>query len=125
MLYQGLAAFGCGALVLATELGPRALAGPSLRAQPPLAKQHYSLNLDLDYDDARFKGREVVRFSNSTRQDLETVTFHVYPNVGLTEEEEPWIVVHRVLSGTRDLRIVSKSRGAVLKVWLPVKLAPR
>jgi Peptidase family M1 domain len=108
--------------VLATELG---YAGIGFRVQPALAKQYYSLNLDIDYEGARIKGRELVRFSNSTHQDLETVTFHLYPNVGLTEEEEPWIVVTRVLSGGRDLRVMSKSRGAVLKVWLPAKLAPR
>src|SRR6478672_2631197 len=124
MFYQTLAALGCGALVLATELGHQAYAGIGFPVQPALAKQHYSLNLDIDYEGSRIKGRELVRFFNSTHQDLETVTFHVYPNVGLTEQEGPWIVVTRVLSGGRDLRVMSKSRGAVLKVWLPAKLAP-
>lgn len=66
----------------------------------------------------------MVRFTNSTRNELESVYFHLYPNLGLGESEEPWLTISRVSHGSRDLRFNLKSRGAVLKVALPSKLDP-
>jgi hypothetical protein len=89
-----------------------------------LWRQHYRLELDINYREASFTGKEVVRFLNSTRSDLESITFHLYPNAGLSEGEEPRLIVSRVSAGSRDLRFSLKSRGAVLKVSLPAKLEP-
>jgi aminopeptidase N len=88
------------------------------------ARQHYRIEIDLDYHAARFTGREAVRFENLTRQELDSVSFHLYPNVGLSEDEPLWLTVQRVSAGQRELRYSLKSRGAVLRVELPHKLEP-
>lgn len=99
----------------ATEKHP-----PSAAPSPP--RQHYRIEIDVDYHAASFTGREVVRFNNLTRHELESVYFHLYPNVGLEENESPWLTVQRVSVGGRELRFSLKCRSAVLKVDLPYKL---
>lgn len=93
---------------------------PSSDPSPP--RQHYRIEIDIDYHAASFTGREVVRFNNLTRHELESVYFHLYPNVGLEENDSPWLTVQRVSVGGRELRFSPKCRGAVLKVDLPYKL---
>ncbi|MCI0335943.1 MAG: hypothetical protein L0226_00055 [Acidobacteria bacterium] len=88
------------------------------------ASVRYRIEVDLDYNDASFKGREIVRFTNTTREDLDNLIFHLYPNFGLTEEEDPWMTVQRVASGSRALKFSLRARNTALKVDLPYKLAP-
>ena len=87
----------------------------------PLAR-HYKIAIDVDYHAASFTGREVVRVANSGRDEIDSVSFHLYPNVGLGEESELWLTVQRVLIGTRELRFSLKSHGSVVRVQLPTKL---
>ncbi len=95
---------------------------PSADPSPP--RQHYRIEIDVDYHAASFTGREVVRFNNLTRRELESIYFHLYPNVGLEENDSPWLTVQRVSVGGRELRFSLKCRNAVLKVDLPAKLEP-
>jgi aminopeptidase N len=83
----------------------------------------YRIEIDLDYRDATFTGREVVRFTNSTREELDGLIFHLYPNVGLSEEDEPWVTVQRVSANSRELKFNLRNRNSVLKVDLPYKLS--
>ncbi|MBL8167233.1 MAG: hypothetical protein JNJ50_03720 [Acidobacteria bacterium] len=89
---------------------------------PP--RPQYRVELNLDYHAASFTGRETVRFANATRDEWENVTFHIYPNLGLTEEDDPWLVVQRVSCQGRELKFSTRARQAVLKVELPTRLAP-
>lgn len=97
-------------------------------SEPASSKIHYQIEIDLDYHQAMFSGREKVSYTNSMREDLDSLEFHLYPNLGLTEEEEPWLVVNRVTlvglvgSGERELKFSARSRNTTLKVDLPAKL---
>lgn len=84
---------------------------------------HYRIEIDLDYRGASFTGRETVRFHNLTREEVESIFFNLYPNVGLLEEDLSWLSVQRVMAASRELRFGLRSRGAVLKVDLSQKLA--
>ncbi|HWQ33674.1 MAG TPA: M1 family metallopeptidase [Blastocatellia bacterium] len=92
--------------------------------EPAKSAQHYQLSLEVDYRLKRFTGREVVRFVNNTRDELDSVSFHLYPNVGLSEDAAPWLTIKRVLIDAREQRFQLRSRGTVARVPLPVKLPP-
>ncbi len=83
----------------------------------------YRIEIDLDYRAAKFNGRETVRLTNTSREDLESLIFHLYPNIGLAEEEESWLTIKRVSLGARGLKYTLRARNSVLKVDLPYKLA--
>ncbi len=89
-----------------------------LRLNRPL----YQIEIDLDYKNASLTGREVVRFTNPGREDIDNVSFNLYPNVGLSEDEEPWLIVQHVSAGGRELKFSSRSRYTVLRVDLANKL---
>jgi peptidase M1-like protein len=84
----------------------------------------YRIEIDLDYSGAKYKGREIVRYTNSTREELESLIFQLYPNIGLTEEDEPSLSVQRVYSESRELRFTPRTRNTAIKVDLPYRLAP-
>lgn len=85
-------------------------------------QQHYRIEVDLDYRAASFTGRAAVRFVNSTREESDSVNFHLYPNLGLAEEEAPWLTVQRVTWQDRELRFSLRARDTLLRVELPSKL---
>ncbi|HZS07012.1 MAG TPA: M1 family aminopeptidase [Blastocatellia bacterium] len=118
-----------GALFCLFALVPPAGAGESRREKPvkydPAGlPQRYQITIDIDYRAASFTGHEVVRFVNSNRTEVDSVSFHLYPNVGLGEDAEPWLALERVSSGERELKFSLKSRGTLVRVQLPAKLAP-
>jgi Peptidase family M1 domain len=82
----------------------------------------YRIEIDVDYSGAAFKGRQWVHFVNSTREDLEHIDFHLYPNIGLAEEDETPLTIQTVSDGSRDLKFSLRSRRTVLRVDLPAKL---
>lgn len=90
----------------------------------PALNPRYLIAIDLDYGKAAFSGYETVRFTNSTRDDIDNVVFHLYPNVGLSEEESPWLSVSRITANGRELRFNFRARQSSLKVDLPSKLLP-
>jgi hypothetical protein len=116
----------CAALVCLLAASPPALVKGERAAssETSVSDQHYRIELNVNYRAASFTGRAAVRFRNATRSDLESIYFHLYPNVGLEEEAAAWLKVQRVRLEARELRFSLKSRGAVLKVELPVKLEP-
>src|SRR5262249_8452106 len=83
---------------------------------------HYHIEVDFNYHSASFTGRETVKFINRGREDVESIFFSLYPNVGLSEEEGLWLSVQRVAQAERELRFGLRSRNSVLKVDLPQKL---
>jgi len=84
----------------------------------------YRVEIDLDYQKASFTGREILRFTNTTREDLDFLSFYLYPNFGLLEEDEPSLAVDKITAGGRDLYFSLRSRNALLRVELPQKLQP-
>jgi aminopeptidase N len=87
-------------------------------------RNFYRLEIDLDYRNASFTGREFIRFTNTTREDLEFLSFYLYPNFGLLEEDQPSLVVKRIAVGGRELYYGLRSRNALLRIELPQKLQP-
>ncbi|MDX2044512.1 MAG: M1 family aminopeptidase [Acidobacteriota bacterium] len=84
----------------------------------------YSINLDLDYREARFTGTEKVKIQNSSRDEIDQISFHLYPNAGLLEEDAPCLSVQRITNDGRELRFNSRLRQTLLKAELPFKLLP-
>ncbi len=113
----------------------------SLAAQPEDARpttssfsgQSYHIELDVNHQEQSFVGRETVRFTNSTRRELDQINFHLYPNIGQKEEEFPWLTVngvgltanqyHRAAKG-EGIRFTLRARNSILQIKLPFKLAP-
>lgn len=88
------------------------------------SRQHYLVEINLDYKAASFSGREVVRFVNATREELDNVSLALYPNSGLAENQAPWLTVQSVKQGSRELRFSVRARGGWIRVELPKKLLP-
>jgi aminopeptidase N len=95
--------------------------------------QSYRITLDVDFQEQSFVGSEVVRFTNSTRRDLDQINFHLYPNIGQDESEFPWLTVQGVSLTPNDARYLSKGqavrfalreRNTLLQIKLPFKVAP-
>ena len=95
--------------------------------------QSYHIELEVNHQEQSFVGREIVRFTNSTRRELDQFNFHLYPNIGQKEEEFPWLTVngvgltpnqyHRAAKG-QSIRFALRARNSILQVKLPFKLAP-
>jgi hypothetical protein len=110
--------------------------GFPLCAQPEESRVLYpslSQQSDINHQEQSFVGHEVVRFTNSTRRDLDQINFHLYPNIGQQEEEFPWLTVHgvsltpneaRLLAKGQGVRFALKARNSMLQVKLPFKLQP-
>ncbi len=114
VLIVTLAQFGRG-----QEAPPVGKPGPLDKTTP-----EYDITLSVNYDAATFTGKEMVAFTNSSRETIDTVNFHLYPNLGQEDESKPRLTVRRVTSRGRDLSFSLQSRGVVLKVGLPGRVAP-
>jgi hypothetical protein len=88
-------------------------------------RQHYLIEINLDYRAATLSGREVVRLVNASRDELDSLNFALYPNCGLAESESPWLSVQTVKLGSRELRFTSRARNSWIRVELPFKLQPQ
>lgn len=97
------------------------------------SQQHYRIELDVNFQEQSLVGQEMVRFTNSTRRELDQINFHLYPNIGQEEEEFPWLTVHGVSLAAEDARRLAKGQGvrfalrarnSILQVKLPFKLPP-
>ncbi|MFN0110513.1 MAG: M1 family aminopeptidase [Blastocatellia bacterium] len=94
-----------------------------IQTETLLSNLRYEIELKLDYRNAAFTGIETVRFTNSGREDLDHLSFHLYPNVGLTDEDETWLSIRRVTANGRELRPTLRARQTIVRVELPAKLA--
>jgi aminopeptidase N len=108
---------------------PRHPAQPAVQPlDRPLDRQTsrdaYRIEIDLDYQKASFTGRETLRFTNSTREELDYVNFYLYPNFGLSEVDKPSLAVQKITAGGRELNYSMRSHNALLRAELPQKLRP-
>lgn len=85
---------------------------------------HYRIDLDLDFRKATYSGNETIRFTNNSRDELDSILFNLYPNAGLADNEAAWLSVNRVTSAGHGLHFSSQPRQASIKVELQSKLAP-
>jgi peptidase M1-like protein len=93
-------------------------------ADKPSSRDAYRIEIDLDYHRASFTGREILRFTNATREDLNSLNFYLYPNFGLSDEDKPSLEVQKVTAGERELYYSLRSHNALLRVELPQRLQP-
>ena len=99
---------------------------------PSFSNQHYQIDLQVDTSTQTYTGREIVRFTNSTRRELDQINFHLYPNIGMEEDTFPCLSVQGVslkpfqyqLRKGESVRFALKARNSVLQIKLPFKLAP-
>lgn len=103
---------------------PEQSAKPANPVDKPAARDSYRIEVDLDYHNASFIGQETVRYTNTTREDLDFLSFCLYPNFGLLEDDEPSLAVQKVSLGGRELYFSARSRNALIRVDLPQKLRP-
>ena len=93
-------------------------------ADKPSSRDAYRIEIDLDYHKASFTARETLRFTNAAREDLSSLSFYLYPNFGLSEEDKPSLEVQKVTAGGRELYYSLRSHNALLRVELPQRLQP-
>ncbi|MEP7271605.1 MAG: M1 family aminopeptidase [Acidobacteriota bacterium] len=107
--------------MLASPLARSSAARDRQKAETPIPE--YNITLVVNYQAASFTGTEVVAFTNTARESIDAVIFNLYPNLGQEDENKPRLTVSRVRFRERDLAFSLQSRGVVLKVALPGKLA--
>lgn len=90
----------------------------------PSSRDAYRIEIDLDYQNATFTGRETLQLTNTTREDLNSLNFYLYPNFGLSEGDKPSLAMQKVTAGGRELYYSLRSHNALLRVELPQKLQP-
>jgi hypothetical protein len=101
-----------------------ALNARSVLSQTNLVRPHYYVEIELDYRNASYNGRETVRFVNQTREELDGINFALYPNWGLGENDTAPLSIKSIKQGSRELKFTLRARGAGLRVELPKKLPP-
>ncbi|HEY8459505.1 MAG TPA: hypothetical protein VIM99_03945, partial [Blastocatellia bacterium] len=104
--------------------GTRSPQPPARPFDKPSSRDAYRIEIDLDYHGASFTGREILRFTNTTREDIDFVNFYLYPNFGLSGEDKPALAVRKVTAGGRELNYILRSHNALLRAELPQKLQP-
>lgn len=50
---------------------------------------HYHIEIDLDYGEKTYKGKQTTTYINNTDKDLEELYFHLYPNAFKTVDTAP------------------------------------
>ncbi|HEU0184829.1 MAG TPA: M1 family aminopeptidase [Blastocatellia bacterium] len=88
------------------------------------SRDAYRIEIDLDYQKASFTGRETLRITNTTREEMDYVNFYLYPNFGLSEGDKPSLAVRKITAGGRELNYGMRSHNALLRAELPQKLQP-
>lgn len=101
-----------------------AMAGPVNVSSQTATEISYRIRIDLDVEGGGFKGRQTVNFINTSGGDMNEVTFNLYPNFGLTIDDQPWLKIESVRSNGRELKFDIRSSHAFLRVELPVTLLP-
>lgn len=97
---------------------------PANQNEIGLSNLQYRIELDINYRSSSFSGTETVRITNSSRDDLDYINFHLYPNTGLLDDDESLLSVQLVSLNGRELRFTLRSRQTILRVELPSKLPP-
>lgn len=84
----------------------------------------YSISIDVDYRNSSFEGSELVSYTNVGKQEIDSLTFNLYPNLAVGERELQPIGVRKVTLDSRELKYTFRNRNSVLRVELPWKLSP-
>ncbi len=113
------------AVWLLLTLNAQAINKPVPKSEQFFSRQQYVVDIHLDYRAASYTGRETIRFTNSTRDELDSLQFALYPNYGLGDSDPLLLKVQSVKLGSRELRFSLRARGALLRVELPSKLSPQ
>lgn len=115
------AIFLCILIIAASTERANGLQG---QTESPSLAPRYRIELNLNYRQATFSGVQFVQVTNGGHEELDHLVFHLYPNAGLGETEEPWLTVSRISLNGNDLRSTLRPRHSGLRVDLPTKLAP-
>lgn len=89
-------------------------------------RPQYVVTIELDFDGGRFRGEEVLRWRNGTGEGVESLSFHLYPNVGSERVSEASLPlrVERVSARGRKIRYGYKGRGTGLRVDFEERVGP-
>lgn len=129
-----------GALVsLAATNAPQQRTVPSDSEAKQPARNHYQIQLKIDFDALSYAGSERVRWVNRTDHDMSVLYLHLYPNLRpvtsttsagpgsqASVEEEPRLEITEVRSA-KDLMPLAYSiddQGTTLRVNLREQVAP-
>lgn len=96
------------------------------RAEELMSSIKYKIDIEMDYDKASYKGREVVTTVNRFDEEVSSLYFHLYPNLGQTSikggEEFTGLKINSVLLSNSAVKFSLREGGTLLKVDLPYKL---
>lgn len=101
-------------------LGVFALA--SLAPAPALARTaaavpvSYAVRVTVDIADGAYSGEARVRFTNRTREELDSVVLHLPPNAGARSAAERLLVVRNVTVAGRAVSVRELAEGAALAI---------
>lgn len=110
-------------LVLAVLFAADAARQPAVRAQEASSttRTQYEIELDVDFQQAKLTGRATVRFFNTSRRKAERLSFVLYPNIGLTLEDEPLVIVEQVRSISAALKFEVKNERLEVQLEQPLE----
>ena len=90
------------------------------------ARPRYEVAIELDYEGGRFRGESILKWRNGTGEGVESLYFHLYPNVGSERVGEASLPlrVERVTARGREIRYGYRARGAGLRVDFEERVGP-
>lgn len=87
-------------------------------------RDRYEIEVDLDYGRAQFQARQVFHWTNETGSAVDFLTFHLYPNVGISEKDEPLLAIREVSCPTMPVKYSIRGRHTQLRVEFGEKVQP-
>lgn len=96
-------------VVLALALAPRA-------AEAADPGPVYAVDVSVDLDAGTYAGKEVVRFTNRSKGDVNVIFFNLYPNVGATTAAERALVVTSVLADGTPAPFSHQGAGLLVRL---------
>jgi hypothetical protein len=76
----------------------------------------YDVSLTIDLDAGTYAGRELVRFANRSKDELDAVYFNLYPNVGARTTSERMLSVTSVRVGGQPAVFVHQGSGLLVRL---------
>jgi hypothetical protein len=90
-------------------------------ATPAPKRTKYRVEVEVDLDAGRYRGRQSMRYQNRTGDKVEWLRFELYPNVGLMKDDAPLLLVTGASVGGRQLE--THGEGSSVRVKLAEAVA--
>lgn len=110
-------------IALVTLVAASTLWQPAVTAQevPSTMRTQYEIELDVDFQQARLTGRATVHFFNTSKRKIDRLFFVLYPNIGLSSEDEPPVSIQQVRSISAPLNFEVKGERLEIELEEPLE----